>query len=538
MSGEWWRGAVIYQIYPRSFQDSDASGVGDIPGIIRRLDHIASLGVDAIWLSPIFTSPMKDMGYDVSDYVGVDPMFGTLDDFDQMVERAHELGLKVIVDQVYNHTSDKHAWFEESRRDPNGDKADWYHWEKAKPDGSPPNNWLSVFGGPAWTWDAHRRRYYLHNFLPSQPDLNFREPAVQEAILDVMRFWLDRGVDGFRLDTVNYYAKDDQLRDNPPREGCVPEDYSNPLNVQNQIYNKNREDNLAFVEKMRSVTDEYENRCMVGEVGESGRRSIEIMEQYTTGDDRLHMAYSFELLDEHLSASHIRNAVEGFFEGAPDGWPCWAFSNHDVVRHATRWAEHGTDTDSIARQFATLLMTLRGTICLYQGEELGQTETEMEFHELTDPPGIAFWPDHKGRDGCRTPMVWDDTEHAGFTDGTPWLPVKDPQKERNVAAQEAANDSVLGFYREMLTFRKNCPSMTQEIAFLDLPEPVLGYTRGSGDDLMLCLFNLSTDAITLNVSGGTFDGPNQGAELSGTQLRLDGSGFAMLTETDGTASIR
>ena len=536
--GEWWRGAVIYQIYPRSFQDSDGSGIGDIPGIIRRLDHVASLGVDAIWLSPIFTSPMKDMGYDVADYVGIDPMFGTLEDFDRMVERAHELGLKVIVDQVYNHTSDLHEWFKESRAGADGEKADWFHWERAEPDGSPPNNWRSVFGGPAWTWDAKRRRYYLHNFLPTQPDLNFRSEAVQDAILDVMRFWLDRGVDGFRLDTVNYYWKDEELRDNPPREGKRPEDFSNPLNVQDQLYNKNRPENLAFIEKMRSVTDEYEGRCMVGEVGESGQRSIEIMEEYTRGEARLHMAYSFELLDEALSAAHIRNAVEGFFEGAPDGWPCWAFSNHDVQRHASRWGAHGTDTDAVARQMCALLATLRGTICIYQGEELGQTETEMEFHELTDPPGIAFWPDHKGRDGCRTPMVWEGAPNGGFTDGTPWLPVKEPQLKRNVAAQETAGDSILAFYREMLTFRRNCPSLEQEIAFLGLPEPVLGYTRGSGEDLMLCLFNLSPESVTLTLSGGGFDGPNRGAELSGTTLRLAGSGFALLEGTDGTASVR
>ncbi|MEO1960970.1 MAG: alpha-amylase family glycosyl hydrolase, partial [Paracoccus sp. (in: a-proteobacteria)] len=283
---EWWRDAVIYQIYPRSFQDDDGDGIGDLKGIARRLGHVADLGADAIWLSPIFTSPMKDMGYDVSDYTGIDPLFGTIADFDALVARAHDLGLKVIIDQVLSHTSDKHPWFEQSRQDRGNPRADWYVWAEPNPDGTPPSNWPSVFGGPAWEWEPRRRQYYLHNFLIQQPDLNFHHRPVQDALLDTMRFWLERGVDGFRLDTVNYYFHDDRLRDNPPNpDHDGPETYG----YQRHIYSKNRPDNIAFLKRMRALTDEYDGRMMVGEVGDGGQTAIDIMAEYTAGNDRLHM---------------------------------------------------------------------------------------------------------------------------------------------------------------------------------------------------------------------------------------------------------
>jgi alpha-glucosidase len=527
MMTEWWRDAVIYQIYPRSFQDSTGDGIGDLPGITRRLDHIADLGADAIWLSPIFTSPQKDMGYDVSDYTGIDPLFGTLDDFDAMVARAHELGIKVIIDQVISHSSDKHAWFAESRSSRDNDKADWYVWADPRADGTPPNNWPSVFGGPAWEWDARRKQYYLHNFLIEQPDLNMWNPAVQNALLDTMRFWLERGVDGFRLDTVNYYFHDTKLRNNPPNP-----DYDGPETYPRQmhIHSKNRPQNIAFLKKMRALTDEFPDRMMVGEVGDGGQTAIDIMAEYTAGTDRLHMCYSFEMLSPDFTAAHFRKCIEGVQTGAPDGHSCWSFSNHDVMRHVSRWAQNAHDPDVLARQSAAMLMSFPGTICIYQGEELGQTETTLVYEELTDPPALRFWPEVKGRDGCRTPMVWDANQpNAGFSDGTPWLPVKDAQAAHAVAGQQGS-DSVLAAYRDTIAFRKSQPAlrwgMTQ---FLDLPEPVLAFHRDHGDSRITCVFNLSADPVMLSVTGDTeLTGPVH-ASLEQQTLSLPANGFAWLT---------
>ena len=507
---DWWRGGVIYQIYPRSFQDSDGDGVGDLPGVTARLGHVADLGVDAIWLSPFFTSPMKDMGYDVADYHDVDPLFGRLEDFDALLERAHGLGLKVIIDQVLSHTSDRHPWFEESRRWREGPKASWYVWADPKRDGSPPNNWQAVFGGPAWTWDARRRQYYLHNFLIEQPDLNFHEPDVQEAMLDVMRFWLDRGVDGFRLDTVNYYTHDAALRDDPALGWNGPLPPTNPYDMQSHLHSKNQPENLAFIERMRALMDEYDARTLVGEVGERSN-ATPIMAEYTRGRDRLHMAYSFEMLRSRFDAAFFREQLEEFFRLAPDGWPCWSFSNHDVVRHVSRWAPPGQE-DALARCAAALLLSLRGTPCLYQGEELGQTETDIEHHELTDPQGFNFWPEDKGRDGCRTPMVWEDAPHGGFTEAKPWLPVKPPQAARSVAAQTGREGSVLETYRALLAFRRERPEMVGgDIAFEESGGAILTFTRRQGGRVLRCRFNLSSDPSALGEIGPAV-GPSAGVE--------------------------
>ncbi|RJL07788.1 alpha-glucosidase [Paracoccus siganidrum] len=524
---EWWRDAVIYQIYPRSFQDSDGDGIGDLQGITGRLDHVAGLGADAIWLSPIFTSPMKDMGYDVSDYTGIDPLFGTLADFDAMVARAHQLGLKVIIDQVLSHTSDKHPWFQESRTSRTNPRADWYVWADPRPDGTPPSNWPSVFGGPAWEWEPRRRQYYLHNFLAEQPDLNFHHKPVQDALLDTMRFWLDRGVDGFRLDTVNYYFHDAALRDNPPNpDHDGPETYG----FQRHVFSKNRPDNIAFLRRMRQLTDEYEARMMVGEVGDGGQAAIDIMAEYTAGNDRLHMCYSFEMLSPAFTAAHFRRAIEGVREGAPDGHSCWSFSNHDVIRHVSRWSDHALDPEALARQAAAMLLSFPGTICLYQGEELGQLETDLAYEELTDPPALRFWPEVRGRDGCRTPMAWDASEpNAGFSAARPWLPMKPPQAERAVAGQMARNDSVLAAYRATIALRKATPALRWgKAAFLDLPEPILGLCRSHEGQSVTCLFNLSKDPAILTVSGKTaLTGPAH-ATLAKGRLSLPPNGFAWL----------
>jgi len=504
---DWWRGAVIYQIYPRSFQDQDGDGIGDLVGITSRLDYVADLGVDAIWLSPVFTSPMKDFGYDVSNYRDIDPTFGTLEDFDHLVNKAHSLGLKVIIDQVISHSSDKHAWFSESRLSRTNDKADWYVWADPKPDGTPPNNWLSIFGGSAWHWDSRRMQYYLHNFLVSQPDLNFHNPAVQDALLGEMRFWLERGVDGFRLDTVNFYFHSTGLESNPVVKA---EDFNastapavNPYNFQEHLYDKSRPENLAFLRRLRALLDEYPGRTTVGEIGDS-QHQLEIMAQYTSGDDMLHMAYTFDYLGGEFSAGHFHKAIELTEAQAPDGWICLAFSNHDVVRHVSRWATHGQEA-AFTRLAATLILSMRGSVCLYQGEELGLKEAELSFSDLVDPYGIEFWPEFKGRDGCRPPMVWQAHVRNGAfsTAERTWLPVPAEHLTHAVDTQRDVEGSVLEFYRAMLAFRKAHPALAKgSIELLPLQGDVLAFIRQDGDERLVCVFNMAEAAAAYRLPDG------------------------------------
>jgi len=504
---DWWRGAVIYQIYPRSFQDHNGDGIGDLVGITERLEHVADLGVDAIWLSPVFTSPMKDFGYDVSNYRDIDPSFGTLGDFDRLVEKAHRLGLKVIIDQVISHSSDKHPWFAESRQSRTNEKADWYVWADPNPDGTPPNNWLSIFGGSAWTWDSRRMQYYLHNFLVSQPDLNFHNKHVQDALLGEMRFWLDRGVDGFRLDTVNFYFHSEGLESNPV---VKPEDFNastapavNPYNFQEHLYDKSRPENLKFLKRLRALMDEYPGTTTVGEIGDS-QHQLEVMAQYTTGGERLHMAYTFDYLGGTFSAEHFHQAIANTEAQAPEGWICLAFSNHDVVRHVSRWATHGQQ-EAFTRLAAQLLLTMKGSVCLYQGEELGLTEAELAFEDLVDPYGIEFWPEFKGRDGCRTPMVWQANAHLGGFSTAPrsWLPVPFDHLTRAVDTQVNDPDSVLSFYRAFVAFRKKHPALVKgEIDLVDAPEGVLAFVRTVSNDKLLCIFNMSEKPVVFAIPEG------------------------------------
>jgi alpha-glucosidase len=491
---DWWRGAVIYQVYPRSFQDTTNDGSGDLRGITQRLSHIAALGADAVWIAPFFKSPMADMGYDVADYCAVDPLFGTMGDFDALIEEAHRLGLKVIIDQVLSHSSDQHPWFKESRSSRTNAKADWYVWAEPKQDGSAPNNWLSVFGGPSWEWDSVRKQYYLHNFLVSQPDLNFHNEEVQEALLSTVRFWLERGVDGFRLDTSNFYFHDQELRDNPPLAVRGPTWVdTNPYGYQDHIYDKNRPENLVFLRKLRKLLDEY-GAITVGEVGEGdGVKSLKIVSDYTSGGDKLHMCYTFDMLGPEFSPEQIRKCAEPFTTGLEEGWICWAFSNHDVVRHVTRWTPPGGDTTKVAKLAAALLVSLRGTVCMYQGEELGLEEAELAFEDLRDPYGIRFWPGFKGRDGCRTPMVWDSgRRHAGFSAGKPWLPVPAGHVSKAVSVQEGKPDSVLSAYRTMIEFRKaNRPLAFGGFEILDTPKDILAFIRFTTDERMLCVFHFA-----------------------------------------------
>ena len=527
----WWRGAVIYQVYPRSFQDSNGDGVGDIRGIAERLDYIAGLGADAVWISPFFTSPMKDFGYDVSNYKDIDPMFGTLADFDMMIEKAHELGLKIMIDLVLSHTSDQHPWFSESRASRDNPRADWYVWADAKPDGSPPNNWLSIFGGSAWQWDSRRLQYYMHNFLVSQPDLNFHNMEVQDALLDVARFWLDRGVDGFRLDTINFYFHDQQLRDNPAlapeRRNDQTAPAVNPYNYQEHLYDKSRPENLEFLKRLRAVMEEYPAVAAVGEVGDS-QRGLEIVGEYTSGGDKMQMCYAFEFLaPQPVTPKHVVNSINAFDAAAPEGWACWAFSNHDVVRHVSRWGAGIEDKQGYAKMLASLLMTLKGSICLYEGEELGLTEADIAFEDLQDPYGIEFWPEFKGRDGCRTPMVWQaGAVNAGFsTAEKTWLPVSPDHVMKAVDVQQGEDGSVLEHYRRFLALRKSQPALARGgIAFHRADdEALLIFTRDLDGESVVCVFNISAAPVTARLPDGAWsalEGTGFSCEAEGNTIKL------------------
>jgi alpha-glucosidase len=499
---QWWREAIIYQVYPRSFLDTNGDGVGDLPGITAKLDYIASLGVDIVWLSPYFKSPMKDFGYDISDYCDVDPLFGTLADFDRMIAKAHGLGLKIMIDQVMSHTAEAHPWFVESRKSRDNPKADWYVWADPLADGNPPNNWLSVFGGSSWQWDSRRRQYYLHNFLASQPDMNFHNPQVQQAHLDSLRFWLERGVDGVRMDACNFHFHDTALRSNPPatnRDTATVTDV-NPYGMQSHLYDKTRPENIAFLRRIRALLDEY-GAISIGEVGADD--SLAVMADYTADGDKLHMAYSFNLLTPQFSAAHIRRQVEEFEARVKGGWASWSVGNHDSIRVMTRWGgEH--PTPALAKLVLAMQLSLKGTPCLYQGDELALTEANVPYELLQDPYGITFWPEFKGRDGCRTPMPWtDDAPNAGFTSGAPWLPVAAPHLAASASKQENDPDSALNFARRFIAWRRQLPQLTRgDIAFFDAPEPVLALRRDApGEPAVLAAFNLSAEPVSFDWPG-------------------------------------
>jgi alpha-glucosidase len=521
----WWRGGVIYQIYPRSFQDSNGDGIGDLPGITQRLAHIAALGADGIWISPFFKSPMKDFGYDVSDYCDVDPMFGTLADFKTLLARAHQLGLKVMIDQVLSHTSDQHPWFTESRASRSNPKADWFVWADAQHDGTPPNNWLSIFGGSAWHWDTRRCQYYLHNFLTSQPDLNFHNPQVQQALLDTVKFWLDLGVDGYRLDTVNFYVHDAQLRSNPGRgapDPAHPDPAVNPYNPyawQQHLYDKSQPENLVFLQRLRALLDQYPDTTMVGEVGDDD--GLALVAQYTRGGDKLHMAYCFDFLGELHSAPFLHGVLQKFSSVVGDGWPCWALSNHDCERSATRWGGQQSDP-RLLRLAAAFQMSLRGTVCLYQGEELGLPEAELAFEDLQDPYGITMWPQYKGRDGCRTPMPWSaSAPQAGFSSATrTWLPVAQSHLALAVDQQQAQPQSMLHFMTQLLHWRRQQGALLHGAMRL-LPEhaQVIAFEREADGQQLLCAFNFSdTPAIFPLPAEWTGTLPRDGSGLAGAQM--------------------
>jgi alpha-glucosidase len=514
---EWWRGAVIYQIYPRSFQDSNGDGIGDLLGITQRLDHVASLGVDAVWISPFFKSPMADYGYDVEDYRQVDPIFGSLEDFDVLLEHAHARDLKLLVDLVPCHTSDRHPWFQEARVSRDNHKADWYVFAEPRPDGTPPNNWLSVFGGVAWTWEPRRRQYYLHSFLPGQPALNWHNPAVAAAVVDEAEFWLERGVDGFRIDAIDFALYDEELRDNPVRPADLPlagglspaTPYARQVHVRQKSHPAMPE---KVLQPLRALADRYHRAVLLGEL--SGYDALDRVAEYTHGG-LLNIAYSFDLLQGAPSAASVRAVVEALEAKVGAGWACWALSNHDVTRAVSRFESAGHVAE-LQPVLTAMLCSLRGTICLYQGEELGLTEADLAYEDLQDPYGIAFYPTFKGRDGCRTPMPWRrDASYGGFSTVKPWLPLPQDHLLRAVDRQEDDPHSVLARTRRFLRWRRAHPALRAgSIRFVDAPPPVLALVRSEASQNLLCVFNLGTEAASWASPLACQPAPGHGFEAS------------------------
>ncbi len=515
-NNEWWRGAVVYQIYPRSFLDSNGDGIGDLPGITEKLPYIADLGVDAIWLSPFYTSPMADFGYDVQDYYSVDPSFGTLQDFDRLVERAHELGLKVVIDQVWCHTSNKHQWFVDSRSSQSNEKNDWYVWADPKPDGSAPNNWLSVFGGSAWTWEPRRRQFYLHHFLNSQPKLNLRNPEVVKSLMDVGSFWLDRGVDGFRLDAIDFFMHDPELKNNPINKvDAIP---LKLFGMQRHKYDMMHPDINDFLKEVRNLTNQYPNTTTIGELS-SQVGAFERVHKYTESNDMLHMAYTLKLMKGEFKADAIRQTLKHVESLGNEGWHCWSFNNHDVARSLSRWFKgEEKHKDDFAKMLMALVLSMRGSVCLYQGEELGLTEASLTYEELQDPFGISYFPDFKGRDGSRTPIPWNEQLNAGFSTSSPWLPVPREHYDKAVEVQQTAEFSLLKYYQAFLRFRKQHPSLiTGKLKTRNFKAPLIGFERNE----ILVVINTSKDAQT-------FDGSKYELVDSGFPCTIYGSGSVVL----------
>jgi len=479
----WWQRGIIYQVYPRSFMDASGDGVGDLPGVLSRLDYLSALGVDALWLSPIYPSPMKDFGYDVADYTGVDPLFGTLSDFDRLVQAAHARGLKVILDFVPNHTSDEHAWFKSSRRSRDDPKRNWYLWRDPAPGGGPPNNWLSCFGGSAWQYDERTGQYYYHAFLPEQPDLNWRNPRVVEAMLGVLRFWLERGVDGFRVDVLWHLMKHADFPDNPVnpawRAGMDPYQALVPL------YTTDLPEVHGIVARMRRLLDEYRERALIGEIYLPVER---LVKYYGAGLQGAHLPFNFQLVQAPWDAAHLARLVEEYERALPEcAWPNWVLGNHDQHRIASRVGP------AQARVAAMLLLTLRGTPTLYYGDEIGMRDVAIPPHLVRDPfernvPGRGL-----GRDPERTPMQWSSGTQAGFTAAEPWLPLAADYRDVNVERQRADPRSMLALYRSLIALRRSEPALeTGTFALVDAPPEVLAYVRRSqnGESGFLIALNL------------------------------------------------
>ena len=498
----WWRDGSIYHIYLRSFADSNGDGLGDLPGLIDRLDYLNgtpdSLGIDAIWLSPCFPSPDKDFGYDVADYTAIDPRYGTLADFDRLISEAHRRGIRILLDLVYNHTSDQHPWFLDARSSRTSVHRDWYVWRDARPGGGPPNNWQAAFGGKAWTWDAATGQYYYHMFLPEQPDLNWHNPDVRRALKDATRFWLDRGVDGFRLDVFNTWYEDARYPDNPMKLGV------RGFDRQRHIHDVDQPEMQAALAEFRSLLDAYSERASVGEPfdAELGRAVSYCSHR------ALHMVFNFEFSsrrwDPHAFCTSIETAERRM---TGEAWPCYVLSNHDLSRHVSRYG--GRHPAEVARVAAALVLTQRGTPFLYYGEEIGLPDVPLRRDQLLDPPGRKYWPIYKGRDPNRNPMPWDASPNGGFTTGRPWLPLRSDFPHLNVAAQRRDPRSVWAFYRDLLRLRRETPALRRG-AFERLSRAShqgLAYIRSTPEQQVLVALNFRATPVrlrferTLNADG-------------------------------------
>jgi len=501
----WWKRAVFYEIYPRSFQDSDGDGVGDLDGITSRLEYLARLGVDAVWITPFYPSPQVDFGYDVSDYEAVDPQFGTLADFDRLIKEAHRRKIKVVIDFVLNHTSDQHPFFKESRSSRENPKRDWYIWRDPRPDGSRPNNWSSSFGPVAWTLDEQTGQFYYHYFYPQQPELNWRNPEVERRMFETVRFWLRRGADGFRLDAVNYLFEDPRLRDNPVLPELRPGTTTGE-HLQEKKYNRDLPEVQDVMVRLRAFNDRVNPASVL--IGEAYvPKWEELMRYYGPADNGVHLPFNFFLIMEpartHLDANVFRSVVEASEKALRGRWTTYVLSNHDNPRHYDRYGD-GAHNDLIAKLAATMLLTLRGSPFLYYGEEIGMVTTEPKtIDEVRDPVGRRYWPANKGRDGERTPMQWDASPNAGFTRGTPWLPVPPSARAKNVGAQEDDPNSLLNFYRQLIALRRRAPALLDgEYASLGEDPKLFAYWRKSRTQTMVVALNMSGEARTLNLGGG------------------------------------
>jgi alpha-glucosidase len=521
-SGEqrpWWEPGVIYQVYPRSFQDANGDGIGDLPGIASRLDHLEWLGVDAIWISPIFPSPMADFGYDVADYRAIDPIFGSLEDFDHLVEDAHRRGIRVLLDFVPNHTSDQHRWFLESRSSRTNPRRDWYLWADPMPDGGPPSNWLSVFGGPAWEWDEPTRQFYYHAFLKQQPDLNWRNPDVRREMYDALRFWLDRGVDGFRIDVMWHLVKDDQLRDNPPDPGWTADAVGSFARLL-PVYTTDRPETMDAVAEMRAVLDEYGDRVLIGEIYLPNDR---LVAYYGTHPDRLgaHLPFNFRLLLLPWQAERIAEAIIAYEAALPaHGWPNWVLGNHDQPRVASRVGP------AQSRVAAMLLLTLRGTPTLYYGDEIGMRNVPIPVELEQDP--ARFDGPNGGRDPARTPMRWDASPGVGFTTGTPWLPIGDDAATINVAAQRDDPTSMLNLHRRLIALRRAEPALAIGAwSPLAVEGDLLAYERSVPGRRLVVALNLGTGTV-----GADLSSVGSGRVVLSTHIDRDGGA------ADGEVALR
>jgi alpha-glucosidase len=493
----WWRHGIFYQIYPRSFQDSNADGVGDIAGIIDRLPYLLALGVDAIWLSPIFPSPMADFGYDIADYTGIDPLFGNIGDFDALISAVHASGLKLILDLVPNHTSDQHPWFIESRRSRDARKRDWYIWREPAADGGPPNNWMSEFGGSAWAYDTATRQYYYHAFLAQQPDLNWRNPEVRQAIHDVMRFWLRKGVDGFRVDVIWHLIKDAEFRDNPSNPN-----YSEGRPPHEKIltrYSNDQPEVHDVIAQMRRVIDEFDARVLIGEIYLPFERLVAYYGKDLSG---AHLPFNFALLSAPWNARSVEKIIADYEAALPAGaWPNWVLGNHDRPRVASRVGQ------AQARVAAMLLLTLRGTPTLYYGDETGMHQVAIAPDQVRDPfeknvPGIGV-----GRDGCRTPMQWNATPYAGFSTATPWLPLPDDFAQQNVVNLEADTRSILSLYRALINLRKKLPQlMSGDYVPIAAQGDLLLYRRQRAGATVVIALNLGAEPVSIASEAAGLDG--------------------------------